>query len=145
MIVQNIFNSLGLKEEPTKSITETLANYLKDKEIFLILDNCEHLIYETAQIVKMLLSSCAKLKIIATSREVLNCPGEHTYVVPSMSLPDISEDHAPEKITQYESVRLFIEKTLLVNPNFRVKNSNLRALMEICHCLNGIPLNKCNH
>ncbi len=66
LIVQTLLNSLNQQEEPEKSPKEILKEYLKDKELLLILDNCEHLVHECAELSEMLLKSCVKLKIIAT-------------------------------------------------------------------------------
>ncbi len=135
-----ILNSLGIKEVPGTSPEETLTCFLKDKEMLLISDNCEHLINECADLSERLLSKCTKLKIIATSREALNCKGERTFLIPPLTLPDISVNNTPEQITQYEAVRLFIERALSVNPKFRVNRENAPALAGICSSLDGIPL-----
>ncbi len=135
-----INNSLGIKEEPKKTPEETLVDHLKDKEILIILDNCEHLINACADLTERLLSSCPKLKIIATSREALNCSGEQIFKIPALTHPDPNSGDTPEQLTQYESVRLFIERALFVNPKFRVTNENAPALAEVCSRLDGIPL-----
>ena len=130
----------GLKEEPNRSPELTLREYLKDKEILIILDNCEHLIGSCAELAESLLSNCPGLKIIATSREYLRCHGEQTHRVSSLECPDPKGKTTPEKISQYEAVRLFIERALAVNSAFRVNNINAPALAEICYQLDGIPL-----
>lgn len=135
-----LINTFNLKEEPKKSPEETLTEYLKGKEILLILDNCEHLINECAELAERLLISCPGLKIIATSREALNCRGEQIYRIPPLKNPDLSHKITPENLLQYDSVRLFIERALLVNPDFKVTEGNSRALAEICSQLDGIPL-----
>jgi len=140
MIAQTILNSIGEKEEQGRSPSETLVANLRDKEMLIILDNCEHLISECANLAETLLRNCSKLKIIATSREALNCTGEQTYRVPSLTLPDPSVNNSPEQLTQFESVRLFIERALAVNSHFRVNNENAPALAQICFQLDGIPL-----
>lgn len=140
MIVQTIFDSLEIKEEPGRSPEETLTDYLRGKEMLIILDNCEHLIIECSGLAEMILRNCPKIKIIATSREALNCSGEQTYRLPSLSVPDKSIVNTPEQLTHYESVRLFIERALSVNHNFRVNNNNAPALAGICNRLDGIPL-----
>ena len=139
-VVQTVMNSFEVKEEPGRLLHETLTAFLKDKEMLIILDNCEHLIYECAGLAEMLLSKCPKLKIITSSREALNCRGELTYRLPSLTLPDISVINTPEQLTQYESVRLFIERAVAVNQTFRVNNDNAPALAQICYQLDGIPL-----
>jgi len=140
LVVQTLLNSLGIKEEPGRTSDETLTGYLKDKEMLIILDNCEHLINECANLAEMLLTNCAKLKIIATSREALNCSGEQSFRVPSLSLPDTSAGITPENIIHYESVCLFLERALSVNQNFKITKENALALAKICKRLDGIPL-----
>jgi predicted ATPase/class 3 adenylate cyclase len=139
-IPETVLNSLKIKEEQGKSTTETLTDFLKDKEMLLLFDNCEHLINESANLCELLLRKCHKLKIISTSREALNCPGEQIYRVPALSYPDPAMQETAETLTQYASVRLFIERALSVNPGFRVNNNNAPALAEICSRLDGIPL-----
>ncbi len=140
LIIQTLMNSLGLKEEPGILPKEILTGYLKNLEILIIFDNCEHLVNECAELVTFLLRSCPGLKIITTSRESLNCPGEQTFRAPSLSLPDKSEFNIPEKLAQCEAVRLFTERALSVNPEFRITGENAQALAEICIRLDGIPL-----
>ena len=135
-----IAKEFGLKEEPDRSPEQTLREYLKDKEMLIILDNCEHLIAPCAELTESLLSNCPGLKIIATSREYLRCHGEQTHRVSSLECPDPKLKTTPEKLSQYEAVRLFIERALAVNSAFRVNNSNAAALAEICYQLDGIPL-----
>lgn len=139
-IPETILNSLKIKEEKGKSTTDTLTDFLKDKEMLLLIDNCEHLIDESAKLCELLLIKCQKLKIIATSREALNCPGEQIYRVPALAYPDPAMQETAETLSQYASVRLFIERALSVNPEFRVNNNSAPALAEICSRLDGIPL-----
>jgi len=140
LLPQAILDSLVIKEEPGKTPEQTLTDYLKDKEILTILDNCEHLIDACAVMTENLLLKCPKLKIIATSREALNCAGEQTYRIPPLTQPEPNSTDTPEQLSQYESVRLFIERALAVNPKFRVTNENAPALAEVCSRLDGIPL-----
>ena len=139
-ILQIIINSLGIKEEAGKTLKDSVTGYLKDKKMLIIMDNCEHLINECANLAEHLLIKCPDLKIIATSREALNCRGELTFRLPSLTLPDISVNNTPEQISVYESVRLFIERALAVNPLFRINNDNAPAVSGICNRLDGIPL-----
>lgn len=140
LLPQTIMKVFGLKEEPNRSLESTLFEYLKDKEILIILDNCEHLIDKCATLVEKLLSISAKLKIIVTSREVLHCSGEQVHRIASLDAPNPKEKLSLEKLSQYEAVRLFIERALSVNINFRVNDDNAPALAQICYQLDGIPL-----
>ena len=140
LLPQEILKELGIKEEPKKTLEETLTGYLKDKEILIILDTCEHIIEACAMLTEKLLTKCPKLKIIATSREALKCTGEQIHSILSLKTPNLKEEISTEQLTQYESVRLFIERALTVNQKFRVTNENAPALAGICSQLDGIPL-----
>lgn len=140
LLTAKVNETLGIKEESKKAIEETLIDFLKEKEILILLDNCEQLVHACAELAEKLLSSCPRLKIIATSREALNCKGEKTFRIPPLTMPDPNSQQTPEQLTQYEAVRLFIERALLVNPEFRVNNGNAPALAGVCSRLDGIPL-----
>ncbi|MBL0105990.1 MAG: AAA family ATPase [Ignavibacteria bacterium] len=145
LILLKICEALGINEQPgdqtQKGDTEsTLLNYLKEKELLLILDNCEHLIRSCAEKAEMLLRNCPKLKIIATSREALRCEGEVLHKVLSLAHPEPKDINTPLELSQYEAVRLFIERALAVNTDFRVTNENAPALAQVCYQLDGIPL-----
>lgn len=141
-----ISGALGISEQSGQLASNngnteiTIINFLKEKELLLILDNCEHLISASAEIAEKLLKSCPKLKIIATSREALRCDGELIHKVKSLAHPEPKVINTPSELTQFEAVRLFIERALAVNPDFRVTNDNAPALAQICYQLDGIPL-----
>jgi predicted ATPase len=111
---------------------DTLISYLNNKELLLIIDNCEHLINECADLTEKLLVSSSKLKIISTSREVLNCSGEQSYKIPMLSVPDNLNDHSIEDLYKFEASQLFIERAYSVNSDFKLNESNFKALAEIC-------------
>lgn len=140
LLQQAIIKVFGLMEGPKRPLEEILYNYLRGKEILIILDNCEHLIEACSKLTEKLLNNCPKLKIIATSREALRCEGEQTHRVLSLEIPDPKDKNSPEKLSQYEAVRLFIERALSVDSTFRVNNDNAPALAQICYQLDGIPL-----
>jgi predicted ATPase/class 3 adenylate cyclase len=140
-----IATPMRVREEPEEEMLVTLTNFLRAKKLMLILDNCEHLIAECARIAETLLRACHGLQILASSREPLGIAGERTWPVPSLSIPDgwreeIRGDHAAERLTAYESVRLFIDRATAVRPAFKVTNENAPYVAEICWRLDGIPL-----
>jgi predicted ATPase/class 3 adenylate cyclase/Tfp pilus assembly protein PilF len=135
-----VIQTLGISHQPPGDVINTLIEYLKDKELLLILDNCEHLIHAAAEFSQELLKRIHKLKIIATSREALKIDGEQCHRVLSLGIPNPDDKDTPEQLTQFESVRLFIERALAVHQNFRVNNKNAPALAQICFQLDGIPL-----
>lgn len=135
--IASVFN---LKSAGSKEIIEILRNYLREKELLLILDNCEHLIHECASITDQLLHTCKKLKILTSSREPLQISGEIVYSVPSLSMPNTKVSLTAKALTQYESVQLFVDRATSVKSDFKVTNENAPALAQLCYDLDGIPL-----
>jgi predicted ATPase/class 3 adenylate cyclase len=140
LVAQTVANALGVKEEPGKTLQQTLVSFLKARRLLLLLDNCEHLLSACAQLADTLIRSCPHVKVLATSREGLGIVGETTYRVPSLSLPDPNHLPPVESLSQYEAVRLFLDRAGAVAPGFAVTNANAPALAQICHRLDGIPL-----
>jgi predicted ATPase len=117
-----------------------LCDYLREKEALLVLDNCEHLVDACARMVDRLLHAAPKLRILASSREALGIAGEVSYRVPSLGLPDIKQLPSLASLSQYEAVKLFIDRARAAQPSFNVTNENAPAVAQICHRLDGIPL-----
>jgi predicted ATPase len=82
LVPQAVASTLGVREQPGRSLTETLSDYLRSKKVLLVLDNCEHLIEACAELAEALLHSCPKLRVLATSREALGITGEVAWPVP---------------------------------------------------------------
>lgn len=141
LLVPNaVMNALGLREDVGLSPLEALTDYLRAKNLLLVLDNCEHLIAACAQLAHHLSIHCSHLKILATSREPLGIAGEVSYHVPALGLPDPKHLPSLESLSQYAAVRLFLERAVAVQPKFKVTNSNAHAVAQICYRLDGIPL-----
>ena len=140
LVPQAAANVLGVKEVPGQPISLALTEWLKTKRLLLILDNCEHLLTACATLATDLLRSCPDVHILTSSREPLSVAGEQTYRVPSMTLPDAQEAQTVESLSQYEAVRLFIERTKAVQPSFAVTDGNAPAVAQVCWRLDGIPL-----
>ncbi len=140
LVAQTVASVLGLKEESGKPIVQTLTAHLEDKRLLLLFDNCEHLLDGCAQLVGALVRQCPRLTIVASSRESLGIGGEQAYRVPSLSLPDPREEYTPVSVASFEGVQLFVERALLVRPEFAVTRENASTLASICHRLDGIPL-----
>ena len=140
LIPQTILSAIGIQEQQGKAPLDVLKEYFQEKQALIVLDNCEHLVTTSAQVVNTLLNAAPKLKVMASSREALGVKGEASYPVPSLSLPDIKHLPAIEGLSQYEAVRLFIDRALLVAPHFIVDKDNAPFIAQICHRLDGIPL-----
>ena len=140
LVPPTVASVLGLKEEASKPIIQTLTDYLKDKRLLLLLDNCEHLLEACARFADALLRQCATVQIVASSREGLGINGEQAYRVPSLALPDPKKAHTPASAAQFEAVQLFIDRALLARPDFQLTAQNAARLVSVCFRLDGIPL-----
>jgi len=140
LIPQQIASSLSIVEQTGRPLTETLSDFLQPKELLLILDNCEHLVTACAHLVERLLSTCPRLRILATSREALNIPGERVWLVPSLPLPQTDHLHPLEELVNYGAIQLFLERAAAVLPSFQLTAENAAAVLQTCRRLDGIPL-----
>lgn len=139
-IAPAVLSVMGLAEQPGSSIQEIIIRHIQGQDTLIILDNCEHLIEESAQISYSLLNRAPRLRILASSREALGITGELAWHVPSLSLPDI--DHLPEvnELLHYEAIQLFLERAALATSNFALTKENASFIAKICSRLDGIPL-----
>jgi len=140
LVPQQLASLFGVREESGAEFLATLVKALKDKELLLLLDNCEHVLEASARLCDAFLAGCAKVRILATSREALRVSGEATFRVPSLAVPDAGTKVAVGSLTQYAAVRLFIDRALAVQSSFHTDSRNAGAIVSICYHLDGIPL-----
>jgi predicted ATPase/class 3 adenylate cyclase len=140
LVAQEIANVFGVRETSGASVLEALIEHLKFKNLLLILDNCEHLIEASAKVVGAILTRCAQVTILTSSREALGIGGELIFRVPSLTLPDPKIDQTPESLATFESVELFVARAQSHDAAFYVTPTNANAVANICHSLDGIPL-----
>lgn len=141
MVAATIAAALHLPETrgEARSPQERLIEYLRGKQMLLVLDNFEQLV-AGAPVVAEVLAASKRLKALVTTRVPLHIQGEREYPVPPLVLPDPKGAPDAERVSQYESVALFIERAVSVKPDFRVTNQNAPAVAEICARLDGLPL-----
>jgi predicted ATPase/class 3 adenylate cyclase len=138
MVAATVASALGLRPEPTRPVMETLVNALRSRRLLMVLDNCEHVINEVAQLADILLSECPKVALVATSREPLRVTGEQRYRVASLGTPP---DGSPvDVIVSADAVQLFAERARSQQSDFRVDEANAALVSAICRQLDGIPL-----
>jgi predicted ATPase/DNA-binding CsgD family transcriptional regulator len=141
LVPQAVASTLGVREVPGRPLTDVISEDLRDLEILIVLDNCEHLVEACAALVDALLHACPNLRILTTSREALVVAGEMAWPVPPLSAPEFQEDLTPlEELKRYEAVRLFIERARAVAPVFEITQGNAAAVARVCRRLDGIPL-----
>jgi predicted ATPase/class 3 adenylate cyclase len=139
LVAPTIARVLGLSVSGAQPPEELLEGYLRDRQTLLLLDNLEQVL-EAAPVVDGLLSTAAGLKILATSRTPLGLYGEYEFPIPPLSLPDPESLPPLENLTEYEAVRLFVERARAVRPDFSLAEDNGPAVVEICERLDGLPL-----
>jgi predicted ATPase/DNA-binding SARP family transcriptional activator/DNA-binding CsgD family transcriptional regulator len=141
LVPQAVASALGVREQPGRSMTETLSTHLESRQLLLVLDNCEHLIDACARLVDALLGSCERLRILATSREALGVAGEVSQPVRPLAVPaDAVRSASVEDLVRCEAIRLFQDRASSKQPGFSLEPQNARAVAEICRNLDGIPL-----
>ena len=122
-----VARALGLPDQAGSSATDTVVRFIGDRQMLIVLDNCEHLADATASLIVELLGACRVMRLIATSREPTGVAGEVTFLVPSLSLAD-------------EAIDLFTDRARRVLPHFNVTDDNAATVTEICSRLDGMPL-----
>ena len=144
LVAQAVAAAVGVREVPGQSVQETLLDGLRDRQLLLVLDNCEHLIGACAALADAILRTCADLTILATSREPLGIVGEVAWRIPSLTVapPEWAGQAAPRPtdLALYESVRLFVDRAVAAQPSFALTAQNAPAVAQICRRLDGIPL-----
>jgi len=140
LVPQAVATVLGVKEEVGRPVTEALVRHVRDRQLLVVLDNCEHLVHACAELAKQLLQAGANVKVLASSREHFNIAGETMYTVPPLSVPRPEGAISVASILQCEAVRLFVERATAVQSAFVLSDQNAPAVVEICQRLDGIPL-----
>jgi predicted ATPase/transcriptional regulator with XRE-family HTH domain len=140
LVMQTVATALGLREEPNRPLLATIIDHLKARRLLLVLDNCKHLIDVCAELATALLRSCPHLRILATSRETLEVPGESIYRVPSLTLPDFAQVLDPEHVGASAAVQLFVQRAWSRRPDFMLNTQNAAIVAEVCTRLDGMPL-----
>ncbi len=139
MIVSKIAQQLGIREGGSQPLLVSLKNYLQDKQILLLIDNFEQII-QGADLVAQLLTAAPNLKVLVTSRTLLNLQGEYEYPVPPMTLPDLEQMMNAELVEQSEAFQLFVSRAKAASPSFKIDEFNSPIIAKICHQLDGLPL-----
>ena len=117
-----------------------VADGIGDRQMLLILDNCEHVIDACAKLVAELLAHCPNLRVLATSREALRVEGEVLFAVPPLSLPGPREHVPPGAGRRFDAVALFVERATAANPAFALTPADERVVLDVCAQLDGLPL-----
>ncbi len=140
LLPQAVAFALGVREQAGRPLLAPLAEHLQSKEMLLVLDNCEHLLEACALLVHDLLLSSPGLRILVTSRQTMDIPGETTWQVPPLSSPDPTPLPDLLRLREFEAVRLFADRAAALVRDFLITKQTAPAVAEVCHRLDGIPL-----
>ncbi|MET0488720.1 MAG: adenylate/guanylate cyclase domain-containing protein, partial [Acidimicrobiales bacterium] len=140
-VLSRTAHAVGLREErPDRTLLDDLKDQIGDQRTLLVLDNFEQVL-EAAPVVNQLLQDCAHLTLLVTSREALRVRGEQVFPVPPLALLRTDDGEISlERLARTDAVQLFVERARAVQPDFRLTEGNARAVAELCHGLDGLPL-----
>ena len=139
LVLPQIAQTLGLIDEATRPIAETLAGYLSGKRLLLILDNLEQVI-DVASSIAGLVGAAPEFVVLGSSREPLGVGGENVYPVSTLSLPSEPGHPSAAQVADLESVQLFVDRARAVRPDFALTDENAPAVAAICRRVDGLPL-----
>jgi non-specific serine/threonine protein kinase len=139
LVAPTVAATLGVTISGPRPVGETIAAQLRAQQRLLLLDNCEHLLTATAELVSTVLAGCPAVQVLATSRAPLHIQGEQVLAVPPLATPAsgatvLNDVHAAPAVT------LFVERARAADPRFTLSGQNAGAVAEICQRLDGLPL-----
>jgi predicted ATPase/DNA-binding SARP family transcriptional activator len=137
-VVEVVARALDVQQRQHRSLEESVVDFLVDKRLLLVLDNCEHVIDEVASLVDRVRQRCEGVCVLTTSRAPLGLPDEHVHVLTPLAIPAHDADAA--SIVAAPAGELFAERAATARPGFSVDQHNARAVAEICRRLDGLPL-----
>lgn len=140
LVDKMIMTAAGIEEKTELSIREAIVRHFEKRTSLLVLDNCEHLLGASAEVVHALLRRSAHTRVLATSREILGVGGEVRFVVPPLTAPDERSRATLDDLRTNEAVALFADRAQQVQRDFTVTEDNLEAIVGICRRLDGLPL-----
>jgi predicted ATPase/DNA-binding XRE family transcriptional regulator len=139
LLVPHLATTLGVRETTGRVLTDVIHDFLRERQMLLVLDNFEHLL-PVAPVVADLLVAGPRVKVLATSRAPLRVRGEREYPVPVLRLPTPEDTRDPAMLATTEAVAFFVDRAQAVRPDFVLTTDNAAAVIEICQRLDGLPL-----
>jgi len=142
LVANAVMAALDLRDQTATKPLPMLLSYLRDKELLLVVDNCEHLLGAAARLVTEVIRAAPGVRVIATSREPLSVSGEQVIPVPPLELPaaGAATPSPLAQLRQNEAVMLFVERAAAASGSFELTASNQAAVADLCGRLDGLPL-----
>jgi predicted ATPase/class 3 adenylate cyclase len=137
-VVESVIEAFSLAIPPSTRPQDALLDFLRDKHMVLVLDNCEHLIGAAAALVSTVVAACPRVTVLATSREGLSVAGERIIAVPPLAAPTLNDPF--DTAATLPAVRLFVDRAAAVDAGFALTVANVEAVAAVCRRLDGLPL-----
>ncbi|NGP09647.1 protein kinase [Rhodococcus sp. 14C212] len=139
-LLEAVAAAVGLRDQSGRPVQEVLLEFLAVRQVLVVLDNCEHVIDAVADLADLLLRSCPRVRILATSREPLAVGGEAVLAVPPLTVPDPQQPPSMRELPRYDAVKMFADRAAAAVPGFVLTEDNAATVARICHRLDGLPL-----
>ena len=135
-----VASAMGMRQAGGRALDESISEWLRSKQLLLIIDNCEHLLDSTAQLVDSIHRNAPSVCVIATSRQPLGITGEVAHRLPSLAVPEMSAGLRAEEAMRYGAIAVFVDRATVVGTSFVLTDDNSPIVADICRHLDGIPL-----
>jgi predicted ATPase/DNA-binding CsgD family transcriptional regulator len=140
LVFHTVMAALDLRAQGAPDPRAVLLGHLHDKELLLVVDNCEHLLGVVAELVSLIVAAAPGVRVLTTSREPLSVAGEHVLPVPPLELPSAHGVEPLSRLRQNEAVSLFVERAVAASGSFELTDANRTAVADVCRRLDGLPL-----
>ena len=139
MVVAAVAQALGLQDMGSRPLAERLIDFLRPRQMLLVLDNFEQVLDAAPHLAEWL-AACPRLKLLVTSRSVLHLSGEHDFPVTPLALPPSDAQPSVDEVAAAAAVRLFLARAQATRPDFALTDTNAAAVAAVCRRLDGLPL-----
>src|SRR5215210_786602 len=140
LVTNAVVAALDLRDQAGTAPLQVLLSSLRDSELLLVLDNCEHVLDAAAHLVTEVLRAAPKVRMMTTTREPLQVAGEHVIPVPPLALPPAGGAEPLPQLRQNEAILLFTERAVAASGTFELTSENQAAVVNLCRRLDGLPL-----
>ena len=140
LVTNAVVAALDLRDLAATNPLQILLSHLRDSELLLVLDNCEHVLEASAHLVAEVLRAAPNVRVMTTTREPLQVQGEHVVPVPPLGLPPAGGGEPLSQLRQNEAVLLFTDRAAAASGTFELTSSNQAAVVQLCRRLDGLPL-----
>src|SRR5690242_13011590 len=140
LVAYAVAQALDIEDQTDRPVPEVLVDFLRDRQLLLVVDNCEHLLDACASLLGTLVRGAAGVRVLATSRQPLGIFGEHVFEVPPLPVPDPERPLAAGAMLRYPALALFVERATAADRAFTLTAANEAVAARVCRELDGLPL-----